>query len=87
MACNCPIVATDVGDIKCVLGDAEGCYISSFEPADVADKIRLALAFGKRTQGRKRIMDLGLDSGSISRRIAHVYKEVLGKCKVDNITH
>lgn len=29
MACNCPIVSTDVGDVKWVVGNMEGCYIVS----------------------------------------------------------
>lgn len=79
MACNCPIVATDVGDIRWVLGNTEGCYISSFDPADVADKIKIALAFGKRTEGRKRIMELGLDSETGAEKIIDVYKRVLNR--------
>jgi len=59
MACNCPIVSTDVGDVKWVFGNTDGCYITSFEPEDVAQKIELALEFASkhgRTQGRKRII-------------------------------
>jgi glycosyltransferase involved in cell wall biosynthesis len=84
MACNCPIVATDVGDIKWVIGDTEGCYLTSFDPCDVAEKIKLALDFREkkvRTTGRERIIELGLDSESIAKRIIEVYKEVLNKNK------
>ena len=28
MACNCPIVATDVGDAGWVMGETEGCYLT-----------------------------------------------------------
>jgi glycosyltransferase involved in cell wall biosynthesis len=82
MACNCPIVATDVGDIRWVIGDTEGCYITSFEPADVAEKIKMALEFSEkvgRTKGRERIIKLGLDSETIAKRIISVYKRVLQK--------
>ncbi len=77
MACNCPIVSTDVGDVKYIIGDTEGCFISSFEPADVAHKIRSALYFGGRTCGRNRIIELGLDSGTIGNKLVEVYKMVL----------
>lgn len=80
MACNCPIVSTDVGDVKWVLGETEGCYLASFDPGNVASKITLALEFAKkndRTTGRKRIIGLGLDLESIADKIIEVYRMVI----------
>jgi glycosyltransferase involved in cell wall biosynthesis len=80
MACNCPIVSTDVGDVKEVIGNTEGCYLTSFSYIDVADKIKLALEFSRttgRTNGRNRIIQLGLDSESTAKRIIEVYDRVL----------
>ncbi len=77
MACNIPIVSTDVGDVKEVIGDTEGCYICSYEPQDVAEKIKMALDYGKRTNGRERIIKLGLDSDSIAKKIINVYEELI----------
>lgn len=79
MACNLPIVSTDVGDVKAAICNTEGCYIASFDPEDVAGKIKMALGFGKRTNGRERIIKLGFDSDTIAKRIINVYKEVLYK--------
>jgi len=79
MACNCPVVTTDVGDVRWVIGDTESCFISSFDPEDVAQKIKAALDFGKRSNGRQRIVHLGLDSKSIAIRMIAIYKEILGK--------
>lgn len=80
MACNCPVISTDVGDVKEVFGNTEGCYISSFDPSDVTEKIRLALDYTLhkgRTNGRDRIIELGLDSETIARKILTVYHKVL----------
>lgn len=80
MACNCPIVSSDVGDVRWVIGNTKGCYISSFCPEDFAQKIKLALDFRKnqgQTTGRERILELGLDSETIAKRILQVYNEVL----------
>ena len=82
MACNCPIVTTDVGDVKWVIGQTEGCYIASFSAEDYAAKLREALAFAEhrgRTLGAERIRELGLDQETVAARIAGTYKEILSK--------
>lgn len=77
MACNFPIVSTDVGDVRWVFGEIEGCYISSFKPEDVAEKINTALKFGKRTKGRERIVELGLDAESVVAKITEIYQSLI----------
>jgi glycosyltransferase involved in cell wall biosynthesis len=77
MACNCPIVSTNVGDVEWVIGNTEGCNITSFDPSDLARKIKMALDYGKPTNGRKRILELGLDSKTIAKEIQAVYYNVL----------
>ena len=77
MACNIPIVSTDVGDVKEIFDDTEGCYITSFDPQNVADNIKKALNFGKCTKGRERIIQLGLDSDTVAKKIIEIYKKVI----------
>ncbi|HUP13465.1 MAG TPA: glycosyltransferase family 4 protein, partial [Niastella sp.] len=80
MACNCPIVSTDVGDVKWVFGETKGCYIASFDPKDFATKIKMAIdspAISGRTNGRQRIMELGLDQETVAKRIKAVYQKAL----------
>jgi teichuronic acid biosynthesis glycosyltransferase TuaC len=76
MACNRPIVSTDVGDVKWIFGETEGCYICEFSSADLAQKINLALNF-LETKGRDRIIDLELDSFSIAKRIIKIYEKLV----------
>ena len=76
MACNCPIVATNVGDIEWIIGETEGCYITAPEVEALADKIISALKFSEifdRTNGRERILNLGLDTDSIAKKVLEVY--------------
>lgn len=74
MACNCPIVSTNVGDVKKVMGDAKGCYITSFDPKDVAGKLEKVLTFSGKTNGRERIKRLKLDAKNTAGKIIRVYK-------------
>lgn len=76
MACNCPIVATDVGDIKEVIGNTDGCYITSFNTEDAAEKIKLALKFNRRTNGREKIQRF--DNNLIAKRIFDIYQKAIG---------
>lgn len=77
MACNCPIVTTNVGDVKWVIGNTEGCFITSFKPEDFAWGIKKALDFGQRTNGRDRIIELGLDDKNVANKILEVYLKVV----------
>ena len=40
MACNCPVVSTDVGDVRFIFGDTAGCFLGAFTPDDLADNYR-----------------------------------------------
>ena len=77
MACGCPIVSTDVGDAKKIIGDTKGCFIVSYDPSDIADKLTKVLEFSSKTCGRQRIKKLELDSHTISKKVKHVYKKVI----------
>jgi teichuronic acid biosynthesis glycosyltransferase TuaC len=79
MACNRPIVSTRVGDTEWLIGNTAGCYYTSYDITDVAEKIKKALDFGHNhihTSGRARIIELGLDSETIAEKVYGVYKKV-----------
>jgi len=77
MACSLPVVSTAVGDVAELLRGVDGCYICSFDPADVAEKIEYALEFGKKTNGREKIFNAGLDSATIARRLEEEYSKLI----------
>jgi len=74
MACNCPIVSTDVGDVNELIKDIPGCYITSYYPEDVAVKLNLAIKSGK-TNGRSIVEKIGSDH--IANKLITIYKSVL----------
>jgi teichuronic acid biosynthesis glycosyltransferase TuaC len=75
MACNSPIVSTDVGDVKYMIKKIDGCYVTSFNKEDIKKKIILALEFSE-TQGINRIKQLELDSNSIAKKLIAHYLNV-----------
>ena len=77
MACNCPVVATDVADIAYLLQGVTNSYLTSFDPKDVADKIQRVIDCGERTNGRERIETLKLDNPQVARRIIQIYEQIL----------
>lgn len=55
MACNLPVVATDVGDVRDVIGSTAGCAIVEPEVEAVAAGLAAALDRGARTDGRQQV--------------------------------
>ena len=82
MACGCPIVSVDVGDVAERTSGVEGCYVvPTREPKDIAEALQEALAFGRRTNGRERIIEMGLSNEQVSKRLEIIYENVLAKRK------
>ncbi|MDT7833451.1 glycosyltransferase family 4 protein [Flavobacteriaceae bacterium S356] len=75
MACNVPIVTVNVGDVEDVIDNTKGCYIIERDEVKIARKIEEALSFGKRTDGRSKVLDL--DRDIIAKRIINIYKSIL----------
>lgn len=77
MACNRPIISTDVGDVLEIFGEILGCFIAKADKSDIADKIKQAFEFPRTLHGRQRIIDLGLDLKSVTERILDIYNSLL----------
>jgi glycosyltransferase involved in cell wall biosynthesis len=75
MACNLPIVSTDVGDVKELISSTDGCYIAPADPMDFAIELEKALGFTKPTNGRENIKFL--DQNIIAEKIIGIYKSVI----------
>jgi glycosyltransferase involved in cell wall biosynthesis len=80
MACNTPVVSTDVGDARELFDGLDGYYITQQTSESVAQQLTEAIQFAKendQTQGRKRILGLGLDEETIAKRLITVYQKLL----------
>jgi len=77
MACGCPIVSVDAGDVADIIKGVDGCYISKRDADEVAQNLNLALSFCGRTKGRERIIELGLTNEMVAGKILEIYKGVV----------
>ena len=79
MACGCPIVSVDVGDVAERTSGVEGCYVvSSNNPHDLAEALARSISFG-RTNGREILIESGLDNAQIAARLIDIYTCVIKK--------
>lgn len=78
MACGCPIVSVDVGDIRERMIGVEGCYVAnSREPEELANLLRRALSFEGRTKGHDKIVADGIDNRQVAKQLIEIYERVL----------
>lgn len=77
MACGCPIVSVDVGDVKERISGVDGCFVAETrDPKEIAELLKKAMAFDGKTNGRDRIIADGLDNRLVAERLMDIYKRV-----------
>jgi glycosyltransferase involved in cell wall biosynthesis len=80
MACGCPVVSTDVGDVAEITSGVEGCFICDFDTGDVEQKVQFAINFAqhyKKTNGSLKLKQLGLSLTDVAERLIGVYTNCL----------
>lgn len=80
MACGCPIVSVDVGDVAERTDGVDGCFVvKSREPREIAAAIEKALVFKGRTNGRDKIIEFGLTNELVAKQIIETYEDIINK--------
>lgn len=77
MACNRPVVSTEVGDIKWLFGNESGYYVTAHNAEDIRDKLLLCLNAKNEIKGRDRLISLGLDSVKVAANLVQIYKSIV----------
>ena len=75
LACNCPIISTDVGDVKELANGTKNCYIVEYDAKQIEQRIRDILSSNKKSDGRAAVKHLSLEK--IATDVYSVYKRVL----------
>lgn len=75
LACNVPVVSVDVGDVVERIDGIDGCHLAAPEARDLADKLALVHASGRRVRGRERMASLS--HVAIAERLRALYEQLL----------
>ncbi len=79
LACNIPVVSTDVGNVKELISSVTGCYISPVNDSDIlSDLVYKAIQLSS-IKGRESLINNKLDMDSVSHRLISIYKKILDK--------
>lgn len=77
MACNCPIVSVNVGDVEEQIQGVENCVIAERKSEDIAEKLQILLNTKHSTKGRDNILTNGYDNLKIVHKIIDIYKNII----------
>src|SRR5438874_2177656 len=75
MARNLPIVSTDVGDVREIMGRTDRCYVCEPDAREFTERLADILRHRQRTRGRERVQHLS--GPAVAQRIIQVYEQVL----------
>ncbi|MBR5904983.1 MAG: glycosyltransferase family 4 protein [Bacteroidales bacterium] len=77
MCCNVPVVSTDVGNVKDMIGDIPGCYVvDQFTAEALAKAADQVLTSDKPFSGRERFLAKGYSMEAVAGRLFDLYKDV-----------
>lgn len=77
MACGCPIVSVDVGDVKERVAGVENCLIVPSDAKLIAEALHKVLTLEDRPQGRDVIVRDGLTNVQTAQAIIRLYQSIL----------
>ncbi len=75
LACECPVVSTQVGDVEDLLINLQGCFITTNDPADIAGKIEQSLAAENNIDSREKMRSYALDK--IAEKVKAFYLSII----------
>jgi len=81
LACNVPVVAVDVGDVRERLAHVDGCFVAAATAEDLSAKLSLVLSAGGRVDGRPTLAEISLER--TAERLREVYQTVLERMPTD----
>lgn len=80
MACNIPIVSTNVGNVSELLEGVNGSFVSkSTDPEELAELVYRSLTFNGKINSRDKLIEKKLDIDSVAENIISIYKRIINE--------
>jgi len=78
MACNIPVVSTDVGNVSDLLAGCSGAYVAKTkDPAELAALAYKALTETEQINSRNILIEKQLDAESVAKKIVLIYEKLI----------
>ena len=78
LMCNVPIVSTDVGNVREMVEDIEGAYVSdTFSADELADCVHKVLVSKNKFYGRETLMMKGYGIYEVGEKLFNLYRDVI----------
>ena len=77
MACNCPVVSVNVGDVEELLQGLENCRIVEREIDEIAKSVSELLNLNQRSSGSEKLKYSGLESLYVVDKIKSLYQNII----------
>lgn len=77
MVCGCPIVSVDVGDVAERILKVTNCAVVERNPQAIAEKLRQILDKNQRSNGREKLLEMGIDNTQVAEKLRDIYRKIL----------
>lgn len=75
MCCNTPVVSTDVGNVKEMIGDISGAYVTTtFDASELAECVNKVLGTKKPFDGREFFLAKGYGMNVVAEKLKSIYE-------------
>lgn len=79
LACNCPVVSVDVGDVSEMISDVNNSFIVNYNADEIAEKLKLIMETQQRSDGRKVILSKKLAFQEVADQLIDIYTQISKK--------
>ena len=80
LCCNVPVVSTDVGNVREMMGDIPGCVVvDAFTPEALAEGVYKVLSCGNRFNGREMFLEKGYSLSAVAKKLKGVYDLLMAR--------